>query len=162
MPPCDQWFVRSEYQILDCRKPDEYASGHIPGALNTPSEEFLASPTSVFYAHAFVPTLILHCNRSTVGSGRGPRCAAAYEKAKRGIHAYCCLKNKQTLCNSNSNDNEKHDTITNPRIEQVRFVAKGEGGAGTLGYGSQKVYVLSGGMAKWKEEGKPVDISSQL
>ena len=34
------------YIILDVRRPDEYAEGHIPGAINVPNEEIGASEIS--------------------------------------------------------------------------------------------------------------------
>jgi rhodanese-related sulfurtransferase len=36
----------SDYIILDVRRPDEYAEGHIPGAINVPNEEIGTSEIS--------------------------------------------------------------------------------------------------------------------
>lgn len=34
--------VKSEYQFIDVREAEEYAAGHIPGAVNIPLSEFMA------------------------------------------------------------------------------------------------------------------------
>ena len=36
------------YIILDVRRPDEYAEGHIPGAINVPNEEIATAEISEF------------------------------------------------------------------------------------------------------------------
>lgn len=46
----------SGYRILDVRRPDEFAAGHIPNAINVPNEsigegEIAALPTSLQHGH---------------------------------------------------------------------------------------------------------------
>lgn len=36
--------ARTDTRLIDVRSPDEYAEGHVPGAVNVPLEDVLAAP----------------------------------------------------------------------------------------------------------------------
>lgn len=46
--------------IIDVREPDEYATGHVNGAINVPPDELLASPNILTYVSKDAE-LVLYC-----------------------------------------------------------------------------------------------------
>jgi rhodanese-related sulfurtransferase len=52
-------FVSGGALVVDVRSPDEFAAGHVPGAINVPHERIVADP-AVLDAHRDRP-LVLYC-----------------------------------------------------------------------------------------------------
>lgn len=80
--PADQLLQRARdglVTVLDVRPPEEYAAGHLPGAINIPVKELEKRLTE------------LDTGREVVAYCRGPHCVLAFDAVaklrKKGIHA---------------------------------------------------------------------------
>ncbi|KAH6562525.1 hypothetical protein BASA50_001832 [Batrachochytrium salamandrivorans] len=63
-----------DFLVIDVRS-DDYHGGHIPGAVNIPSHQFLHNVAAQVSQFKDTPVLYFHCALSQV---RGPKCAARY------------------------------------------------------------------------------------
>ncbi|KAJ3026759.1 hypothetical protein HK097_006304 [Rhizophlyctis rosea] len=67
-----------DYRIVDARTPEEFSSGHVPGAVNLVEQDLVKDAAPAVEAQKDVPLLIFYCGKS---QGRGPRAAHAYQQA---------------------------------------------------------------------------------
>ncbi|MFC4494688.1 rhodanese-like domain-containing protein [Streptomyces ovatisporus] len=56
-----------DVQVIDVRSPEEYATGHVPGAVNMPFEDLLAAPAASARAGAHV---VCHSGRRSAEAVR--------------------------------------------------------------------------------------------
>ena len=63
-------FDSGQCVFLDARKPDDYAKGHVAGAINYPAEQFVALYAKLEALLAAAPTLVIYCGGSDCGLSR--------------------------------------------------------------------------------------------
>jgi phage shock protein E len=63
---------KSDVTVIDVRSPEEYAKGHVPGAVNIPIDELESRRSELGEQRLLVP----YCNMLHPGSSRGEKATA--------------------------------------------------------------------------------------
>eukprot|EP00741_Cyanophora_paradoxa_P024490 tig00022075_g23646.t1 len=64
--------------IVDVREPEDFAQAHLKGAVNAPTSSFESHVRSLVEQFKEHDQVVFHC---ALSKQRGPKCAAAFEKA---------------------------------------------------------------------------------
>ena len=78
------------FVVVDCRSPDSYAKGHVPGALNLPYRKMTAETTAALDKGKTYVTYCtsVHCNASTKGALRLSRLGFRVKEMTGGIRGW--------------------------------------------------------------------------